>query len=179
MTETHEGGCFCGAVRYRSSGKPNRVSACSCRWCQGRTGSALGISVYFPEEQVEFIERATRKFRLTSDAGRWIETEFCEHCGTTVTWTLEFLPGERGIAGGTFDEPTFWYKLQRYVFARTKPKLAVYTHILLFGDATSDDLIPATRPSYDGPLVVGADLMQFEIGDEVTINQFSREPAES
>ena len=121
MTETHEGGCFCGAVRYRTSGKPNRVSGCSCRWCQGRTGSALGISVYFPQEQVEFIERATRKFRLISDAGRWIETEFCENCGTTVTWTLEFLPGERGIAGGTFDEPTFWYKLQRYVFARTKP----------------------------------------------------------
>ena len=38
-----------------------------------------------------------------------------------MTWTLEFLPGERGIAGGSFDEPTFWYKLQRYVFARTKP----------------------------------------------------------
>ncbi|MEE8515108.1 MAG: MBL fold metallo-hydrolase [Alphaproteobacteria bacterium] len=62
------------------------------------------------------------------------------------------------------------------VFARTRPKLAVYTHLLLFGDATADDLIPATRPTYDGPLVVGADLMQFEIGDEVVINQHSPEP---
>ena len=62
------------------------------------------------------------------------------------------------------------------VFARTRPKLAVYTHILLFGDATDDDLIPATRPTYDGPLVVGEDLMQFDIGDEVLINQYSPEP---
>ena len=58
------------------------------------------------------------------------------------------------------------------VFARTKPKLAVYTHILLFGEATSDDLIPATRPTYDGPLMVGEDLMQFHIGEDVRASQF-------
>ena len=34
---------------------------------------------------------------------------------------MEFLPEYRGIAGGTFDQPTFWYDLQRYVFARSKP----------------------------------------------------------
>jgi len=62
------------------------------------------------------------------------------------------------------------------VFSRTKPKLAVYTHILLFGNATSDDLIPATRPSYDGPLMVGEDLMQFDIGEEVKASQFPITP---
>jgi ribonuclease Z len=58
------------------------------------------------------------------------------------------------------------------VFSRTRPKLAVYTHLLLFGDATAADLIPATRPNYDGPLMVGEDLMQFEVGDEVRVHQF-------
>ena len=62
------------------------------------------------------------------------------------------------------------------VFSRTKPKLAVYTHILLFGDATSDDLIPATRPTYDGPLMVGEDLMRFEIGEDVQVSQFPVTP---
>lgn len=62
------------------------------------------------------------------------------------------------------------------VFSRTRPKLAAYTHILLFGDATSDDLVPATRETYDGPLVVGEDLMQFDIGDEVTITETPKEP---
>jgi hypothetical protein len=27
----------------------------------------------------------------------------------------------RGLAGGTFDPPTFWYELERFVFARSKP----------------------------------------------------------
>ena len=59
------------------------------------------------------------------------------------------------------------------VFSRTRPKLAVYTHILLFGDATAEDLIPATRSSYDGPLVVGEDLMRLEIGGTVSISRHS------
>ncbi|MXN67240.1 GFA family protein [Stappia sp. GBMRC 2046] len=121
MSEQHEGGCVCGNIRYRTSGQPQRVSVCSCRWCQKRTGSALGISVYFGTEDVEFTAGELKRYRLFSDAGRWIDSEFCPHCGTTVTWTLEFLPGFRGIAGGTFDSPTFWYEIERFVFARTKP----------------------------------------------------------
>lgn len=62
------------------------------------------------------------------------------------------------------------------VFSRTRPKLAAYTHLLLFGDATPHDLIPATRPTYDGPLVVGEDLMQFDIGDEVRVKKFEPAP---
>lgn len=60
------------------------------------------------------------------------------------------------------------------VFSRTRPKLAAYNHILLFGDATPDDLIPATRDTYDGPLVVGEDLMQFDIGAEVKVTELPR-----
>ncbi|MEM7442650.1 MAG: GFA family protein [Pseudomonadota bacterium] len=117
----HVGGCACGAVRYRTVGEPQRVSLCACSWCQKRTGSAMGISVYFDKEQVEFTQGTLKSYRLTSDAGRWLETGFCDKCGTTVTWTLEFLPDFRGIAGGTFDRPTFWYQPERFVFARTRP----------------------------------------------------------
>jgi hypothetical protein len=53
-TEVHEGGCFCGAVRYRTTGALRRVSACACRRCQKRTGSALGISVYVDKRDVAF-----------------------------------------------------------------------------------------------------------------------------
>jgi ribonuclease Z len=58
------------------------------------------------------------------------------------------------------------------VFARTKPKLAVYNHLLLFGGATADDLIPATRKKYSGPLLVGEDLMHIDIGENIEARQF-------
>jgi ribonuclease Z len=58
------------------------------------------------------------------------------------------------------------------IFARVEPKLAVYNHLLLFGSAIADDLIPATRQNYAGPLIVGEDLLQIEIGDRVHANPF-------
>ena len=60
------------------------------------------------------------------------------------------------------------------MFSRTKPRLAVYNHLLLFGDATPDDLVPATRGTYDGPLMVGEDAMRFDIGDEVRYTRPTR-----
>jgi len=58
------------------------------------------------------------------------------------------------------------------VFARIKPKLAVYNHLLLFGGATAEDLIPATRKRYSGPLLVGEDLMRFDIGENIEAQRF-------
>jgi len=55
------------------------------------------------------------------------------------------------------------------VFTAAHPKLAVYSHIVLRGGGTTDDIVRLTRTTYDGPLVVGADLMRFIVTREVTI----------
>jgi ribonuclease Z len=55
------------------------------------------------------------------------------------------------------------------VFSRVKPKMAVYSHILTFG-VSDEELVARTRKTYAGPLVVGTDLMSFEIGDTITTN---------
>ena len=62
------------------------------------------------------------------------------------------------------------------VFAQTKPKLAAYTHVVLLGSErvappTIDDIVAETRQTYGGPLVVGEDLMTFEIGDTVSVRR--------
>lgn len=56
------------------------------------------------------------------------------------------------------------------IFHRTRPRLAVYSHIVLRPGASAADLIPLTRTEYDGPLVLGADLMQFTITDSVAVS---------
>jgi ribonuclease Z len=62
------------------------------------------------------------------------------------------------------------------VFARIRPKLAVYSHVGNGGDRngqglTDSELITATRKTYDGPLIVGRDLMTFLIQDTVTVGE--------
>lgn len=56
------------------------------------------------------------------------------------------------------------------VFSRTKPKLAVYSHIVL-PTATEQDLIPPTRKTYAGPLELGEDLMVIEVGEKVVVRR--------
>ena len=65
------------------------------------------------------------------------------------------------------------------VFSRTKPKLAVYSHIVLLSsekiaEPTLDDVVAETRQIYKGPLVVGEDLMSFEIGDSVSMKPYKK-----
>jgi ribonuclease Z len=57
------------------------------------------------------------------------------------------------------------------VFSRAKPKLAVFTHIVMIGrpnipPLTNDELMAQTRETYNGSLQVGGDLMSFDIGDD-------------
>jgi ribonuclease Z len=63
-------------------------------------------------------------------------------------------------------------ELAAKLFAAARPKLAVYTHLVLSGlpkdgipFPTPEELLAATRKTYDGRVVVGADLMGFRIDD--------------
>lgn len=54
------------------------------------------------------------------------------------------------------------------LFARIKPRLAVYSHVVP-SPTTAEDLIGPTRRTYDGPLSVGYDLMTITIGATVDV----------
>jgi len=54
------------------------------------------------------------------------------------------------------------------LFSKVQPKMAAYTHILLLG-VSEEELVTKTRKTYSGPLVIGDDLMTFEVDEEVTI----------
>jgi ribonuclease Z len=55
------------------------------------------------------------------------------------------------------------------IFKELKPKLAVFNHVALFRGVSDEEVMRRTRSIYDGPLVMGRDLMTFYIGDEVKI----------
>jgi len=67
------------------------------------------------------------------------------------------------------------------IFERARPRLAAYTHLVFLAServspATVDDLIAETRQTYNGPLVVvGEDLMLFEIGETVRVRRTQSE----
>jgi ribonuclease Z len=61
-------------------------------------------------------------------------------------------------------------------FTRAKPKLAVFTHLVMLASESVaapsvEELVAATRETYNGPLEVGEDLMSFEIGDTIRVRR--------
>jgi ribonuclease Z len=65
------------------------------------------------------------------------------------------------------------------VFAEVAPKLAVYTHLVMLSSRTIPEaplpsLITRTRTNYNGPLVIGEDLMSFIVDDTVSISRAAR-----
>lgn len=64
------------------------------------------------------------------------------------------------------------------VFEQVKPKLAVYSHIVLLTADSSlsppsvDELLERTKQVYQGPVQIGEDLLRIDIGDTVSTSNF-------
>ena len=118
--DIHEGGCACGAVRYRVRGQPVVGMACHCRFCQVRLGTAFSLVAYFDEKNIEFTRGELSQYEHRSDeSGRWLRLQFCPRCGTTLTHTAEVRPGLRSLSIGTFDDPA-WIKVERHIWTQSK-----------------------------------------------------------
>lgn len=60
------------------------------------------------------------------------------------------------------------------VFARVKPRLAVYSHVILL-QTTIPELLARTRSAYDGSFEVGEDLLKVTVGDQVVAKKWNSE----
>lgn len=57
------------------------------------------------------------------------------------------------------------------VFTKVKPKLAAYSHIAKIYGKTEEDILKRTKANYSGPVIMGEDLMNFSIGDTVSVSK--------
>ena len=57
------------------------------------------------------------------------------------------------------------------IFARVRPKLAAFTHLVLIG-VTPAEVEERARKTYQGAVVAGEDLMRFVVGDSVSLQKW-------
>ena len=76
--------------------------------------------MYFEENQVSVLNGELTEYEFKNSSGRKFKNRFCRKCGTTVFWEVEIRKGLIGVAGGTFDPPTFWFEAGFEVFCRSK-----------------------------------------------------------
>jgi len=56
------------------------------------------------------------------------------------------------------------------IFSQVKPKMAIYSHIVL-PSAMEQELIAPARKTYSGPLEVGEDMMVIEVGERIEVRR--------
>jgi hypothetical protein len=101
-----EGGCACGAIRYKLTADPMIVHACHCRDCQRITGSAFVINLWIERKFVEPVGGTPKSFKLAGGSGQTHEVFFCENCGTYVWSRYHGAPGDPlFVRAGTLDRP--------------------------------------------------------------------------
>ena len=70
MPAPYEGGCICGAVRYRLTSEPLTFYACHCTDCRRHTGTAFALSMPMLRNAVELIRGDLASFDVALDGGR-------------------------------------------------------------------------------------------------------------
>ena len=80
-----EGGCLCGAVRYRIDAPPLWTAYCHCATCRRSTGAPVTMFVGARSESVRFTAGERAMYASSPD----VQRGFCARCGTPLTYESE------------------------------------------------------------------------------------------
>ena len=136
--QEYEGGCTCGAVRYRMTSAPMFVHCCHCRWCQRESGASFALNALIEADRVFPLSGTPEMVDTPSDSGKGQKFFRCPNCRVTL-WSNYAGAGDkvRFVRVGTLDEP-----------GRLPPDIHIYTASKQPWLVLSPD-IPAVAEYYD------------------------------
>ena len=108
MTEgIREGGCGCGAARYKFEGEPIYVNNCHCRQCQQQTGSTSVVNAFIESERVTLVSGSLTEHEFKAGSGGSHFICRCSECGCAL-WSHYPRAGRFGLGlrVGTLDDPS-------------------------------------------------------------------------
>ena len=127
-----EGGCYCGAVRYKAEGDALMKGQCHCRECQYGAGGGPNFFMGMPDGGFAYTKGEPKAF-TRSDLERPVTREFCGDCGTQLASRVPGMPMTL-LKVGTLDDPT----------AYEGPQMAIYTI-----DRQSFHVLPEGLPTFE------------------------------
>jgi hypothetical protein len=102
MSKALQGGCQCGAIRYKVTGEPVYVALCHCDDCRKSSGAPMTGWSAFAEGDVTLLTGEPRAFSSSEHAVR----SFCPTCGTGLFYRNPVvLPGIIDVQAATLDDP--------------------------------------------------------------------------
>jgi hypothetical protein len=131
-----EGGCSCGAVRYRLASEPLFVHCCHCLNCQRQTGSAFVINLLIESDRVELLAGRPGPVDVPRDDGSAQRVYRCPACQVAL-FSEYGGPAVKFVRAGTLDDP-----------ASVTPDVHIYTRSKLPWVELPES-VPAVAVYYD------------------------------
>jgi hypothetical protein len=115
-----EGGCDCGAVRYRLESAPLFVHCCHCRWCQRESGASFALNAMIESDRVTNLGVEPEVVDTPSESGLGQKIARCPRCRVAV-WSHYAGAGPviRFVRVGTLDNPDL-LPPDIHIFTRSK-----------------------------------------------------------
>lgn len=101
MSEFVEGGCHCGAIRYRLAGDLNDVAHCHCSICRRVSGGLVVTWITLPRRDFRWLKGRPRLYVAPASCSRF----FCGDCGAHVALSTEHSPQSIDVTVATLDQP--------------------------------------------------------------------------
>jgi hypothetical protein len=96
-----EGGCLCGAIRYRVAGVPLYSCVCHCTTCRRASGAPAVGWVTLERSQLTFLAGEPHRYRSSPEVIR----QFCSDCGSALTFETARHPNTIDLTTVSLDDP--------------------------------------------------------------------------
>jgi hypothetical protein len=96
-----DGGCLCGAVRYRCSTPQSPAAYCHCMSCRRAAGAHAVAWFTVPASSLVFTQGEPTIYRSTPP----VQRGFCGRCGTQLTYRNDQWPNHVDVTIGSLDQP--------------------------------------------------------------------------
>ena len=148
MAADLEGGCACGAVRYRLGSLAMFVHCCHCRDCQRQTGSAFALNALIEADRVSLLSGNAEPIAVPTPSGKPHEIYRCSSCRVALWSIYGGVQKLRFVRVGTLDDA-----------AALKPDVHIYVRSKLPW-VTLPENVPAFDSYYDSRKLWPAESLQ-------------------
>ena len=94
------GGCLCGRIRYRVTGKTVWSGYCHCESCRRFSGAVVTSWLGVADSDLDFTASSPQIYEVNG-----VRRGFCADCGSSLTYAADRFPDYVQIHVGTLDDP--------------------------------------------------------------------------
>ncbi len=139
-----DGGCACGAVRYRLLDDPLALHVCHCTECQTLTGTAFILSMPTRRTSLEVVQGDPILAVFETVSGITHRNRCCPDCGTRLWSESLTLPDFVTFRPGTLDD-TSWLRPVAHIWTRSaQPWVEIPQGVLRY-EKGADDYVDVVR----------------------------------